>query len=64
MKYIYIYFYFPIRQTYLYNISNFMFTDDLFAPYMPLIDFNYTMYLYNDKVIIVTYNAEGSIVKK
>ncbi|XP_013099344.2 uncharacterized protein LOC106081722 isoform X1 [Stomoxys calcitrans] len=49
----------PLRGNYIYNITNVEISSEIFPPYTPVTEFNFTLNLLDTKKIYATYTIEG-----
>ncbi|XP_059218119.1 uncharacterized protein LOC131994932 [Stomoxys calcitrans] len=54
----------PIKGKTRYNITNFVFTEDLLPPFTPPLSFNYSFALYENDIKTSCISASGDIIRK
>ncbi|XP_013106650.2 uncharacterized protein LOC106086500 [Stomoxys calcitrans] len=53
----------PVKENKMYNVTNLIISDSVWPPYMPLVNFNFTLNFTNLKKLLYTYDLRGSVVQ-
>ncbi|XP_075167401.1 uncharacterized protein LOC142239491 [Haematobia irritans] len=50
----------PIEGNILYNLSDFLVTEEIIPPYAPIMNFNYTLTFYDNHTVFAIHQTQGS----